>query len=333
MKPTIYDVAEKAGVSIATVSKVINNRGKISEKTKKKVFEVMKQLDYQPSVVASALTGKRTQTIGLLIPDIANPYFAEVAKSLEKSAQKYGLGIVMCSTDSDSQKEADYISLLLRKQVDGLIIASDIQNMNLIEAVIKKGIPIVLFSVDNPSLYVNVVTVDDYKGGYQATEHLIQKEHKDIAIIVEKNKDSSKYRFQGYMDALKHHHLEIKQDFIKYAHSDISESRKVVDELLSMKNKPTAIFACNDLLATGVIQEARKHNLHIPIELSVVGFDNTILAEISDPGLTTVAQPIEEMAKYSIDLLVDEIEQKSTKRQRIMLLPELIIRESTTVFK
>jgi DNA-binding LacI/PurR family transcriptional regulator len=329
MKVTIYDVAEKAGVSIATVSKVINNTGRISEKTRKKVQEVMEQLNYQPSMVASALTRKRTGTIGLLVPDIANPFFAEVARSFEDYAQKLGFGLVICSTDGKDEKAKLYLSLLIRKQVDGLIIASSIKETVLVEQMLEEEFPIVLFSIDIPTLGVNTVSVDDYRGGFQATSYLLSLGHKHIGIIAE-DLSRSYHRVQGYKEAVIRAGADLNESNIICTMATIENGKSAARQLLEGKeDRPTAIFACNDLLAIGVIEEARKLGINVPEELSVVGFDNTILAEIVNPALTSVAQPIKEMASQAMTILFEEIENGETPKQRILMLPELVVRNST----
>ncbi len=178
MKPTIYSVAEEAGVSISTVSKVINQTGHISERTRQKVIEVMAQLNYHPSVVASALTGKPTKTIGLLVPDISNPFFADLARSIEDRSHERGFHVVMCNTDNDAEKEKKYLSLLIRQRIDGLIVASAFRNANLLKNMLKQDIPISVIASEIPHISVNTVTVDDYKGSYLATDYLLSLHHK-----------------------------------------------------------------------------------------------------------------------------------------------------------
>jgi DNA-binding LacI/PurR family transcriptional regulator len=335
MKTTIYDVAREAGVSIATVSKVINNTGRISEKTKEKVLKVMKDLNYQPSVVASALTGKRTFTIGLLIPDIANPFFAEIARSVEDRGHELGFSVVMCSTDNNIQKEEKYISLLKQKSVDGIIIATGTRNLKIIqEELLAQQIPVALIARDMPALAVDTVLIDDFLGGYQATSHLISLGHKKIAIIAENlNVASSRERIRGYQQALEDAGISFDKNLLLVSDFSVESGKEVARRLLRDSSRPTAIFACNDLLAIGVIQAARELDINIPDDISVVGFDNTILATIIDPPLTTIAQPIQDMGRKVIDLLVKEIHGTKHAKQRIVLLPELIVRKSTKSIK
>lgn len=331
MKPTIYDVAREAGVSIATVSKVLNNNGRISDKTRKKVNTIMERLNYQPSMVASALTSQRTGTIGLMVPDIANPFFAEAARYFEDYAQKTGNDLIICSTDRDDEKAARYISLLQRKRIDGLIIASHIGKEELIHRLLLDQLPTVLFSADIPSVEVNSVTVDDYKGGYEATRHLLDLGHRQLGIISD-NLPGSRLRIQGFLDALESAGIGLmnQANMVKTS-ATLENGRMIAGKMLGQdsSSRPTAIFACNDLLAIGVLQEARSRSISVPDDLSVVGFDNTVLADICHPLLSSIAQPLKEMTEQAMLLLNESIDNPGFEKRKIILMPELVIRSST----
>jgi LacI family transcriptional regulator len=328
MKPTIYDVARAAGVSIATVSKVINNTGRISDKTRKKVHKVMEELRYQPSIVASALTGKRMNTIGLLIKDLANPFFAEVARAVEDRGQELGFSVVMCSTDNDSDKEAGYIALLKQKKVDGIIVAAGFRNETMLRELIRENFPVALISQEIPELAIDSVSVDDYQGGYQVTDHLISLGHRHIAMIAEDGR-SSFGRIRGYRQALEDAGIPFDELRLIRCEASVEEGYRNGGYFLDSLKPLTAIFASNDLLAVGVMKAARERGIRIPDDLSVVGFDNTILAAFVDPPLTSVAQPIQDMGRQVVDCLVQRIEGEHKLKQRVVLLPELVIRKST----
>jgi len=332
MKPTIYDVATKAGVSIATVSKVLNNTGRISEKTRNHVLKVMQSLNYQPSVMASALTGKSTYTIGLLIPDLANPFFSELARSIEDRGHELGYNLVICSTDYNTQKEAKYIDLLKRKSVDGIILASGFEDTSEVEKLIQENFPVTIVARDFPLSEVNSVSIDDFQGGYEATSYLIKLGHERIAIVA-RDVWSNRERMRGYKKALEDHNLGEYTPFEFAQETNVESGRKLALKYLSSPTPPTAIFACNDLLAIGVIQTARELNLHVPDDISVVGFDNTIIATLVDPELTTMAQPIKTMGHEVMDLMVEVIKKERLNKRRIVLSPNLVIRRSTTKVK
>jgi DNA-binding LacI/PurR family transcriptional regulator len=331
MKTTIYDVAKKAGVSIATVSKVINNTGNMRPATRRRVTDVMEEMNYYPSVMASALTGKRTQTLGLLVPDISNPFFSEMARMIEDRAHEKGMSVIMCSTDEDPEKEKKYLQLLQRKQVDGFIVASSFHDKSLLHGLMKNKVPFVMLTQDDASLDVSKVSVDDYKGGYEATSYLMENGHRNIAIFAE-HAHSSKIRIYGCREAFEMHGIECREENIFQMTGTISSGRKFFREIFSRKEAefPTAIFACNDLIAIGIIQEAKEQGIRIPEDLSLIGFDNTILASTTVPGLTTVAQPIEAMGKRIVDVLIDEIKEGASMKERVLFNPELIIRGTTT---
>ncbi|MDR4949343.1 LacI family DNA-binding transcriptional regulator [Neobacillus cucumis] len=333
MKPTIYDVAEKAGVSIATVSKVVNNSGRISEKTRKKVTEIMRELDYQPSSVAVALTGKQTYTIGVLVPDISNAFFAEVGRALENNAREMGYAIMMCSTDYQIEREKEYLDLLLKKQVDGIIIATEQEDWKVYKNLQRKNIPHLMFSIDNLRFSSHIVTTDDVRGGYMAGRYLLDKGHTDIAIIAELNRASGRMRLEGFKQSLAGEGISLKEEWTVNAMSTIDEAKTAARKILSLKDMPTAVFASTDLIAAILINESRKVNIRIPQDLSIVGFDNTIYAELADPGLTTIAQPKEELAHYAIDQLLKLMKDPIMPQQRIMLSPMLVERNSVRSLK
>ncbi|MBH0345647.1 LacI family transcriptional regulator [Bacillus thuringiensis serovar muju] len=328
MKPTIYDVAEKAGVSIATVSKVINQTGRISEKTINKVNQVMDELDYQPSSVAAALTGKKTYAIGVLVPDISNPFFAEVARAFENSARESGYTLILCSTDHQTKREHEYIDLLFKKQVDGIIIATELNDYKLVKKIVNRDLPLVLFTVDHPSITTHVVTTDDMRGGYLAGSYLTQKGHTSLTIMMEKDRKSSLGRLTGFKQALTDSGISLDDEAIISCYSTVEDSKRASKELLNLPNRPTAVFACTDLIAICLMNEARKQGLSIPEDLSIIGFDNTIYAEIADPGLTTIEQPIKQMAACTFEQLLKTMEMKEHAKQKITIIPQLVERSS-----
>lgn len=328
MRPTIYDVAKESGVSIATVSKVINNTGNMRDTTRERVKEAMKRLNYQPSMMASALTGKGTKTLGLLVPNISNPFFSEMARSIEDRAHEFGMSVIICSTYEDSEKETKYLELLQRQQVDGFIVASTFHDMKLLKNLRKRGIPLVMLTHDNAGLGVASVSVDDFKGGYEATSYLISLGHTDIAIIAE-YANSSSMRIYGYREALAASSLVCSDDNIYKTTATLPNAKQVLKEIIAKGKVPTAIFACNDILAIGIIQEAKEIGLKVPEDLSVIGYDNTILSTIIVPPLTTIAQPIDDIGRRVVDVILDEIKGNAQINERILFNPELIVRGTT----
>ncbi|HWO97081.1 MAG TPA: LacI family DNA-binding transcriptional regulator [Bacillus sp. (in: firmicutes)] len=330
MTVTMNDVARQAGVSTATVSKVINNKGKISDKTKKKVNQVVKNLSYQPNLVASALKGKGTFTIALLIPHMDNPIYAQYLKHIEERGQELGFSIVMCSTDNDPDKEAKHVAVLKKKKVDGFIIASKFNNKTVLNQLVNENIPVALVAHERPELLIDSITVDDYLGGYQVTEHLLSLGHRKIGVIGEEAISCTE-RIRGYQQALEDKGIEFDESLVLMCDGTgtFQGAEVQAGKLLDRKQRPTAIFGCNDVLAVGAMQAAKARGLILPDELSVIGFDNTLICEIVNPQLSSIAMPIKEMGRRVIDLLIAEIEHDHRVKQRVLLSPKLIIRSST----
>ncbi|WP_416435126.1 LacI family DNA-binding transcriptional regulator [Priestia megaterium] len=329
MKPTIYDIAKEAGVSGATVSKVLNNTGRISEKTRNLVLNIAEKLNYQPNLMASALNGKSIFTIGLIVPDLSNPFFALVARKIEDRGHELGYNLVICSSDYIRTKEEKYISLLLNKKVDGIILMSGFEDISLVKALVLQDVPFVVVGRDIPSLDVNVVSIDNFLGGYLATSHLIEQGHTNIGFV---GLDvwSNRERYKGYIKALSENGINVCENTVYAKETSIISGRKITAKLFDSQQNLTAIFACNDLLAVGVLEEARAKGKEVPKDLSIVGFDDTVWAQTSYPKLTTIAQPTDKIGKKVMDLLVLQIEDKINRKQQIILKPELILRESTT---
>lgn len=331
--PTIYDVAKEAGVSIATVSNAINGKGKISKQRREQIFRIMERLQYQPSVIASALTGKKTFTLGLLIPDISNPFFAEIARAIEDQAHQQGYSVIICSTDNNDERVERYITLLEQKSVDGIIIGTGIGNMDIITQLQSRSTPIAMIAREASSVAVDTVVADDFVGGMMAAQHLAQLGHRRLAVLSENLKvSSSRERIRGFKQGLADAGLAFEESDVVICEYKIDEGKRGASELLRRggEERPTAIFCCNDQLAIGALQAAKESGVRVPEELSIVGFDNTILATVTDPPLTTVAQPMEQMGKLAFNLVIESLNNKDSVKQRIVLRPELVVRRSTS---
>jgi DNA-binding LacI/PurR family transcriptional regulator len=274
------------------------------------------------------LIEKTDCTIGILVPNIENPFYVEIAKNIQQRGHELGLRVVICSTDNDSKMEIEYTSLLKQNSIDGLILAGGFENDMILNELANEGFPIVLVCQDIPSLLAESVSVDDFSSGYQVTKHLLSLGHHQIAIFAEKTR-SSKERIRGYRKALEDVGLEFNESFVFVCDSTVKSGKQLAKQILGLIERPTAIFACNDLLAVGIFKGARERGIRVPDDLSIVGFDNTILATSIDPPLTSVKQPIEVMVREAINLLIQRIEGKKETIGRIVLLPEIIFRSST----
>ncbi|MFC5650613.1 LacI family DNA-binding transcriptional regulator [Paenibacillus solisilvae] len=327
---TIYDVAKEAGVSIATVSNAINGKGKLSNKKRDEIFKVMERLQYKPSVIASALMGKKTYTIGLLIPDVSNPFFSEIARSVEDLAHSEGYSVIVCSTDNKDDRVEKYIRLLEQKSVDGILIGTGVENADILRQLTEKSLSIVMIAREAVSLKVHSVLTDNFKGGALAAEHLLSKGHRRIAVLSENFKVTSSFeRVRGFRFALFEAGIALDEADIISCDSSIRDGKRAAAALIRRENSPSAIFCCNDLLAIGALQAAKETGVRVPEQLSIIGFDDTILSTVTNPALTTIAQPMDQMVKLAFDLLIRSLENTDEIKQRIVMQPELIVREST----
>ncbi|GAF24864.1 transcriptional regulators [Moorella thermoacetica Y72] len=329
MGVTIYDVAKKAGVSTATVSKVINKKGSVGQETTERVLKAIEELGYKPNLIAQALSGKNTHTIALILPDITNPFFAEIARGVEDRARELGYNVVLCNTDNDTVKEEEYVTALQQKNIDGFIFATATKDDPVIPRLYKQDIPISLIVRDLPGVNVSTVLVDDYQGGYIATRHLTELGHRRIGLIVGPlNIASYTERLRGYVQALS----EVGQPFIPElvlsGRNRIDEGHKLGLSLLSIEEPPTAVFVANDPIAVGVMKAAVTLDYKLPQDLSIVGYDNTVFASICDPPLTSVAQPVDEMGRMVAELTIKAIGGDRTP-YRVVLPPSLVERQST----
>ncbi len=329
MNPTIKDVANLAGVHPSTVSRVINDNSRISEKTKNKVLLIIKKLGYTPNAIARGLKTKRTQTLGMLIPDITNPFFAELARGVEDAANKNNFNVILCNTDDKLKKERTYLEILRGKRVDGLILGTaHIRDKSILELE-KKKFPYILVSRNIEGLDKNCVIVDDVAGGIMVTEYLIKLGHRRIAHITGPLKTRSALnRLKGYKLALKKYEIEYRDELVGEGDFRIKGGYQVMKRFLKLAEPPTAIFAANDLLALGAIQVILKKKYHIPEDFCIIGFDDIRLASFVYPPLTTVRQPMLEMGALAVKMLLKIIEGGEFNQKKEILEPKLIIRES-----
>ncbi|MBU2439328.1 LacI family transcriptional regulator, partial [bacterium] len=309
MNPTIKDVAELVGVHPSTVSRVINDDSRISEKTREKVFLIIKKLGYTPNAIARGLKTKRTHTLGMLIPDITNPFFAEIARGVEDAANKNDFNIILCNTDDRLKKERTYLEILRGKRVDGLILGTaHIKDKSILELE-KNNFPYILVSRNIEELDKNCVIVDDEAGGIMATEYLIKLGHRRIAHITGPLKTRSALnRLKGYKLAFKKYEIEYRDELVGEGDFRIKGGYQVMKRFLKLAEPPTAIFAANDLLALGAMQAIQKKNFHIPEDFSVIGFNDIELASFVYPALTTIRQPMLEMGALAVKMLLRIIE-------------------------
>ncbi|MEA3485758.1 MAG: LacI family DNA-binding transcriptional regulator, partial [Candidatus Aerophobetes bacterium] len=293
-KVTIKDVARKAGVSTSTVSRVlspqINNY--MREETRKKVLRAIKELDYKPDMRAQSLRGMGTRIIGLIMPDTLNPFYQELAYMLEEVCYREKYGLLVCSSKNSLTRELAYIDLLERQKVDGIILSTVGLNEVRLNTLTKRGIPIVLVDRDVPGADVPVMFTNNYMGGCQAIQYLIDLGHRKIVCIAgAMNTLSSINRLKGYRDTLKKNGLEADKKLIKEGKLTYKDGYKLMKELLRKSGDGfTAVFCLNDIVALGTMRAIQEEGKSVPSDYSIIGFDNISFSSISNPPLTTVAQ-------------------------------------------
>ncbi len=332
MKVTIKDIARFAGVSTTTVSKIINNKDEnISEATRKKVLGLMKEYNYVPNKIAQSLVTKKTKTIGLVIPDIRNPFFPELARGAEDKANEKGYNIIFCNTDDDIEKEENYINMLVEKMVDGIIFTAASKRSYEFKTVEKFPVPIVLVDRDVEVEGIKgKVTVDTFVGGYEGTKHLLELGHEEIVFLSGPLKNNTSInRLKGYKKALENFNIEPKENNILEGEYKSEWGYEIVKRLLEKGKKFSGLFCANDLIAIGAIKALKERNLKVPEDVSVVGFDDIYISRLIDPDLTTIRQPNYEMGYQSVEMLIDILENKEGYKENIDLIPKLIIRKST----
>lgn len=327
---TIKEVAQKAGVSVSTVSRVLTNNAPVKPETREEVQEAIKQLGYSPNAVARSLRKKVSRTIGLVIPDITNPFFPDIAKGVEDSAKEAGYHVILSNVGNDPQSEEEVIQLLRERQVDGVILVSSSPVGTYLHKFHNEGMKIVTVDREFKDVEVDAVICDNVSGSYQATRHLIELGHQEIAIITGPMElNITQDRLEGYKKALREKGLPVLERWIWKAGFSFNQGYSITEENFEKENIPTAIFASSDIAAVAAISAIEKHGLKVPEDISVVGFDDIKLATLVKPTLTTVAQPTYEMGKQAVDLLVGGIKRGRKKAKRLVLPTKLVVRDST----
>lgn len=331
--PTIRDVAEKAGVSTTTVSHVINESRFVSDAAIRRVQRAMKELNYQPNAVARSLRRKDTHTLGLVLPDISNPFFAEVARGIETYAFQQGYTVIFGSSDDDIKKEHAYLRVLIEKQVDGIIYVAAGESAQNIQPLLGRHLPLVVVDRDFKKMVADYVVADNRRGGYLATSHLIELGHRVIACIAGPSAVTpSAERVTGYRDALDEHSLPFDSRLIRRGDFGAASGFEATRYFLSRRgpHRPTAIFACNDMMALGALGALYQAGQRVPDDVAVIGFDDIVLASYTAPPLTTIQQPKYEMGELAAKILIDRIQSDEAHEPQRHLLPtKLIVRAST----
>lgn len=330
MSITIQDIAKLASVSTTTVSRVINNKTEgVSEITRKKILKIIQDTGYKPSSLARGLITKRTKTIGLIIPDITNPFFPEMARGVEDMANKNGFNVFLCNTDDNPSKERKYIDALKEKYVDGIILTvSSNPNDEHINELLKSDIPIVMMDRELEDSDVKCVYIDNLEGGYIATKYLINLGHKKIGCITGPLKSKSAIdRYKGYEKAMLENGIPLNKDLVIESNYKIEGGVLATNKLLN-KSEVSAIFVCNDIMAYGAYRAIKQRGYSVPQDISIVGFDNIYISNMMEKELTTINQPTYSMGATATKMLIRSINGERINKKHICFKPKLIIRES-----
>lgn len=328
---TIRDVAKKAGVSVATVSRVMNNEKYVNDELREHVLHIVSELNYRPDGVARGLRTKSTHIISLVIPDICNPYFPEVSRGIQSVADERGYIVVLCNTGQNIQREKDFYEILSRQKVEGIIInpsGSTNRELNLLQQI---DIPIVLISSQTNLTNFDMVMVDNELGAETAVEHLIHLGHRRIGLVGGSHSVSSgKQRYYGFLHGMQKNGVPVIDELITEGSFDHEGGYECMNKLLALPQKPTAVFATNDMMAIGAMSAIFEAGFKVPEDISIIGFDDISFSKMTYPKLTTVSQPKFQTGEVAAKLLFERIEKNNKiEPRRVVLQHDLIIRETT----
>ncbi|GED33353.1 MULTISPECIES: catabolite control protein A [Brevibacillus] len=331
MPVTIYDVAREAGVSMATVSRVVNGNPNVKPLTRKKVLAAIERLGYRPNAVARGLASKKTTTVGVIIPDISSLFFSELARGIEDIATMYKYNIILCNSDQRMEKELQLINTLLEKQVDGLLFMGAEIKEDHLQALTSTSVPTVLAATRDADNALPSVTIDHFQAGYDATKALIDRGHKRVAMITGPLNDplSGLMRFEGYKKALVDAGIGLNEDLVANGNFFYESGLTKTKQFLQLSEPPTAIFAANDEMAIGAIHAIQDSGLNVPNDVEVIGHDNIRLVEMVRPRLTSVVQPMYDIGAVAMRLLTKYMNNEHVEEHVVLLPHRIEYREST----
>jgi DNA-binding LacI/PurR family transcriptional regulator len=328
---SIKKIAKAAGVSTATVSRVLNDSDKVKGETAQRVMEVVDEMNYRMDHVARRMKVKQTDSlvIGLIITDIGNPFFSNVAKGVEDVAYKNKHILMISNTNEDPEKEKLFLNSMLSEKVSGVIIVPTSGNDPFLKKLGSDSFPMVMVDRRVKNLNMDTVSINNEAGGFQATEQLIKNGHRRIGIVCGiKGLSNTEERFEGYKQALKSAGIPFSKELVTYGDYVEEGGRKAMAKLLTLDNPPTAVFSTNNLMTLGCIKELYSRRISIPDEMALVGFDDSTWAEALIPPLTTIKQPGYELGVNAAELLIKRLNNPKTSTVNIVLNTELVIRES-----
>lgn len=335
-KTTIYDIAKRLDVTAATVSRALNNNGTLSAKTRKLVLKTAASMNYKQNKLAQSLRSGKSNNVAVIVPRIDSNFYASVIRGIEDELNPKGYHVIICQTHEDPKRENQNIHALIDAQVDGILMAvtdgSD-ETKDSFKSVLKKNVPLIFFDRTIDFDGVSTVTVDDYKGGYLVTKHLIDQGCKNIAHLArDQSLDLFKNRFLGYKQALLDNGITFKEEYVIPIKSSLESGKEAIEILLQLNNPPDALFSSSDFAALGAIQELKERNISIPNEFCVAGFSNEPFTKFMELSITSVNQSPQEMGKMAAEVFLEQIDNNDVVRidKKVVLTAELLIRKSST---
>ncbi|MGD6943126.1 catabolite control protein A [Cytobacillus gottheilii] len=331
MNVTIYDVAREANVSMATVSRVVNGNPNVKPTTRKKVLEVIDRLGYRPNAVARGLASKKTTTVGVIIPDISSTFFAELARGIEDIATMYKYNIILSNSDQNEDKELHLLNTMLGKQVDGIVFMGGNITAEHVNEFKKSPVPIVLAGSIEESGSIPSVNIDYEQAAFDATTALIEKGHKDTALVVGPLREpiNAEKKLEGYKRALAEAGISYREELVVEGDDTYDSGIEAFEKLIEADPKPTAIYAGSDEMALGVVHGAQDKGFSVPNDFEVISSDNTRLTLMVRPQLTSVVQPLYDIGAVAMRLLTKLMNKESVSDQIVVLPHRIEQRDST----
>lgn len=328
--PSIKDVALKAGVSVATVSRVFSNPSAVRPELRQRVLNVVEEMGYRPNRIASSLRKLQSRTIGVLVSDIRNPYFTAITRAIEDLANIKEMSVFLCNTDEDPAKEQLYLRTLLDENVAGIILSPTTEALKAYQPFISSGTPLVIIDRRIEGAMVNCVVCDNVQTAHVLTNHLIENGYRKIAAVLGlQNSSTGRERLLGYKMALNEHNIKFDPSLVAFVTPHEAESEEFLSKLLASKNAPDAILTGNSRLTIGALNALRAVNLSIPQDIALCGFDETVWTPHVGPGITVISQPTYDIGATAGDLLFQSIDQNHRPTREVILKGHLIKRGST----
>src|SRR3989475_4002990 len=326
---SIKDVAKAAGVSTATVSRVLSNGLHVRPEVRERVMEAVDKLAYRPNLLARSLRSQQSNTIGLIVSDIRNPFFTSMSRAVEDTAYEQGFSLVLCNTDENPEKEAIYLNLMQDENVAGVIFSPTRYTAANFTAA-NVSFPTVIVDRLLNGTDVDVVILDNVDAGYRLTTHLIENGYQRIGALCGETSMTGRERQLGYEKALRAHNLAPMGELVKYVQPKTEAGYAATFKMLDMAQPPDALLTTNSLLAEGALQAIRERNLTIPDDIALVAFDETTWASLVQPPLTLIAQPTNEIGKTATELLLQRIADPNRPTRQVILKGQLLVRGSSS---